>query len=279
MWRGTMLHELVSLPEYWKQVSAVQLQSYEEEVLQFGAHAKQYCLVLRPKTSVKAWVIYWHGGGWQFGTPEQFKFTAQPWLQAGYGVVLPSYRRLPVYQFSSIRADTIAALAACRRYWDVGGDAPDQPVVLLGMSAGGHIASLVGLVDQWRVQAGWIDRPVVGVIASSAVLDLYPMRRNPLIRRLAGRPGSTSFQMANPVERIHPQAPPFFVIHGTKDGLTPYQLAERFCQRYKSTASAERLRFETLPNGSHLDAGRWMYIGGELQRRVLAQAEEWVGVG
>ena len=276
MWRGTMLHELVNLPEYWKQVSAVQLQAYEEEMLQFGTHAKQYCLILRPRTAIRAWVIYWHGGGWQFGTPEQFKFTAHPWLQAGYGVVLPSYRRLPVYQFPSIRADTIAALAACRRYWKEKGDTTTQPVVLLGMSAGGHVASLVGLDEQLRLQAGWLERRVVGVIVSSAVLDLYPMRHNPLIRRLAGRPGSSSFQTANPIENIHLDAPPFFVIHGTKDGLTPYKLAERFSKRYEEDASAERLQFETLQNGTHLDAGRWMYIGGKLQQRVLEQAEQWL---
>ncbi len=117
MWRGTLLHELWNLPLYWQQVSAVQLENYQQERIQFGNHNRQYCLVLRPKQPVKAWVVYWHGGGWQFGTPEKFSVTARPWLQAGYGVVLPSYRRIPFHQFESIREDTVAALAACHNYW------------------------------------------------------------------------------------------------------------------------------------------------------------------
>ena len=276
MWRGTLLHELVNLPGYRRLVASVQLEAYRGERILFGAHAKQYCLVMRPYRPVKAWVIYWHGGGWQFGTPEQFKYTARPWLKAGYGVILPSYRRLPIYQFSSIRADTIAALAHCRNYWDQNGEDPTQPIILLGMSAGGHIASLVGLDQQLRDQAGWGNRQVAGVIASSAVLDLFPMRHNPMIRRLAGRPGSLSFQAANPIDHLHADAPPFFVVHGTKDGITPYVLAKRFTDTYQRAALAEQLRFVTLFGGTHLDAGRWMYSGDELQAQVVAQAEKWV---
>lgn len=276
MWRGTLLHELWNLPLYWQQVSAVQLENYQQERIQFGNHNRQYCLVLRPDQPVKAWVMYWHGGGWQFGTPEKFSVTARPWLKAGYGVVLPSYRRIPFHQFESIREDTVAALAACHNYWQGQENGTTKPVVLLGMSAGGHLASLVGLDQSLRQAAGWQERSVAGVVAAGAVLDLDPMRNNPLIRLLAGKPGSSTFRYANPVSHIHEAAPPFLLIHGRKDGMTPFKVAARFERAYAQRAAADRLQFITLNRGSHLDAGRWMFLPGSLQNKVLQQAEQWL---
>lgn len=278
MWRGTLLHELLNLPVYWQQVAGVQLEPHYREKIHFGHHSRQYCLVLRPDKPVKAWVLYWHGGGWQFGTPEQFSVTARPWLRAGYGVIIPSYRRLPFYQFESIRADTIAALSACRRYWESQGEATSStiPIILLGMSAGGHIASLVGLDESFRQQAGWGQQSIAGVIAAGAVLDLFPMRYNPIIRILAGSPNSAGFTVANPLTHISADAPPFLVIHGKKDGMAPYRLANNFRDTYRRVATPENLELVVLENGSHLDAGRWMFLSGDLQNKVMQQAESWL---
>lgn len=281
MWRGTLLHELFHLPIYLKQVAGVRLGTHHLFKIPFGPHNRQYSLVLKPNVPLKAWVFYWHGGGWQFGTPEQFSVTAKPWLEAGYGVIIPSYRRLPLYQFSSIRADTIAALASIRRWWDEQSDAHSNslPIILLGMSAGGHLASIVGLDESIRAQAGWINRSIAGVICAGGVLDLQPMRFNPVIRILAGEPGSETFTQANPVNHIHADAPPFLLIHGKKDGMAPFGLAERFKHTYSQVADANQLQLTTLADGSHLDAGRWMFLDGEMQRQIIRQADDWIAVG
>lgn len=277
MWRGTLLHELFHLPLYLKQVAGIQLEPHYSAKIPFGPHRRQYMLVLRPKVPVKAWVVYWHGGGWQFGTPEQFSVTAQPWLRAGYGVVIPSYRRLPMYQFDSIRADTITALATFR-HWsgEARQDRSTTPFILLGMSAGGHLASIVGLDQSIFSQAGWSAQRIAGVICAGGVLDLEPMRFNPVIRMLAGNPASANFDHANPIAHLHPKAPPFLLIHGKKDGMTPFRLALRFRQAYSAIADPDQFRLITLDDGSHLDAGRWMFLPGEMQQEVIGQANRWL---
>jgi acetyl esterase/lipase len=277
MIRGTVLHELVNLPFYWKAAADAPDVPYPIKKVPFGNHPRQYCLVIEPATRPKAWIVYWHGGGWQFGSPEQFQKTANAWLEAGYGVIIPSYRRLPWYDFRAIRRDTIDALVACRHYWEENNGDPSPPVVLLGMSAGGHLAAITGLDAGIWQQAGWQSEQIKGVIACGAVLDLSMMKNNPIIRLLAGSSQGTTFSQANPSAQLATSTahiPPFLLIHGTKDGMAPYQAATNFQKRLQEIPSAA-CELITMQEGTHLDAARWMFHDTPLRQRIIARAEEW----
>jgi acetyl esterase/lipase len=279
MIRGTLLHELLNLPIYWKEVKASPALPYSLNKLPFGNHPRQYCLIAEPTTSPVGWIIYWHGGGWQFGSPEQFQKTALPWLDAGYGVVLPSYRRLPWYDYRAIRNDTIKALATCRNYWESQQENPYPPVILLGMSAGGHLAAITGLDTGIWQQADWQSTQVKGVVACGGVLDFSSMKNNPIIRLLAGAAKSKTYVMANPTAQLSAQQrdlPPFLLIHGSKDGMVPYQTALGFQKRYLSHPSKTACDLITLPEGTHLDAARWMFHDTPLRQTILRKAGEWI---
>ncbi len=281
MTRGTLLHELLNLPIYWKEVNASPPLPYSLKKLPFGNHSRQYCLLAEPATPPVGWVIYWHGGGWQFGCPEQFQKTALPWLNAGYGVVLPSYRRLPWYDYRAIRHDTIKALATCRHYWESRPGNPFPPVILLGMSAGGHLAAITGLDSGIWQQAGWQPKQIRGVVACGGVLDFSMMKNNPIIRLLAGAAGSETYAEANPAAQLldkESDLPPFLLIHGTKDGLVPYQAATGFQKRYQSHPSKTACELITLPEGTHLDAARWMIHDTPLRQTIMAKAGGWISV-
>lgn len=280
MWQGTIIHEVFQLPSYWYQLFRVDTTEFRVEKQYFGSHSRQYCLFAHPNEKPKAWIVYWHGGGWRFGSPEQFLATAIPWLRAGYGVVLPSYRRLPRHDYSRIKMDTIAGLVACRQYWFKQSGNAYPKVILLGMSAGGHLATLAGLDDRIVLQAGWSRGQILGVIACGAVLDLSLMQRNVLIRLLAGSPDGSRFREANPLANIGTSAPPFLLIHGTKDGMAPYQAAERFRETYNSKVSDGTIELISLPSGSHLDAGRWMFMetSGDIRKMVFSKIASWLSV-
>lgn len=275
MWRGTLLHEIINLPLYWKEVAQAPSLSFPVEKLTFGDHARQYCLLVRPASQPRAWVVYWHGGGWQFGSPEQFRATAQAWLSAGYGVIMPSYRRLPNYRFPAIRQDAINALAACRKYWQERGEGFPE-VLLLGMSAGGHLASLAALDADILEQAGWQPPQIRGVIACGGVMDFSVMRNNPSVRMLAGSPQQARFQQANPLTHLNENSPPFLLVHGTKDGMVPYQAAVNFKAHHERHRAPGNCELITLPAGTHLDAARWMFQDSPLRQRVFQQAEKWL---
>ena len=93
-----------------------------------------------PNTSASpASVLVWfHGGGYVFGSPETHARPARALADAlGVPVVLPRYRLAPEHPWPAQRDD---ALAAVRAIQDAG-----HSVVLAGDSAGGHLALVTAL--------------------------------------------------------------------------------------------------------------------------------------
>ncbi len=45
------------------------------------------------------------------------------------------------------------------------------------------------------------------------------------------------FRDASPISKIHPDAPPFFVLHGSRDTLTPVTDARRFVEELRAVSS------------------------------------------
>jgi acetyl esterase/lipase len=58
------------------------------------------------------------------------------------------------------------------------------------------------------------------------------------------------FVKASPVARVHPDAPPFFVLHGANDTLVPVEVARRFVAELRSVSKAPVLYAE-MPNAQH----------------------------
>jgi acetyl esterase/lipase len=58
------------------------------------------------------------------------------------------------------------------------------------------------------------------------------------------------FRAASPVERIHKAAPPFLVVHGSRDGLIPVGEARAFVHMLRSV-SAAKVGYVELPGVGH----------------------------
>ena len=74
-----------------------------------------------------------------------------------------------------------------------------------------------------------------------------------LERRVMGvrlRDDPDAFAKASPVDRVHPDAPPFFVIHGDQDVLAPVADAREFVQRLRSV-SKEPVAYLELRGAQH----------------------------
>ena len=59
-----------------------------------------------------------------------------------------------------------------------------------------------------------------------------------------------AFEKASPLSRVHPDAPPFFVLHGTHDTLVPVEEARRFCAAFRYAARAP-LVYAEIPGAQH----------------------------
>jgi acetyl esterase len=82
-------------------------------------------------------IVFAHGGGWVFGSPDSHHRSARLLAQAtGMEVVLPDYRLAPEHACPAAIDDVLAVVGAIGR---------DRPLVLFGDSAGANIALAAAL--------------------------------------------------------------------------------------------------------------------------------------
>jgi acetyl esterase/lipase len=55
-------------------------------------------------------LVFFYGGGWANGTRTEYSYAARPFVEAGYIVVLPDYRKVPEVRFPGFVEDSAAAV-------------------------------------------------------------------------------------------------------------------------------------------------------------------------
>lgn len=140
-------------------------------------------------------------------------------------------------------------------------------VVLLGHSAGGHLASWLGSRD--RVPAGsgieGVAPPVRGVVSLAGVLDLdaawsLHLSDDAVVELLGGSPDEVParYRAASPV-RLVPAGISHLVVHGTADDVVPLEISERYHQAAAEAGQPTSLL--RLDGAGHFDlidpAARW----------------------
>ena len=130
-------------------------------------------------------LLFVHGGGWANGNkdnPGVVENKAAYWLPKGYILVSTNYRMRPDTAPLDQARDVARALADVqRRAPEWNGDA--SRVLLMGHSAGAHLAALVGASSAlWREAGAKEPRGVVSL--DSGALDVPLTMENPPLRRL-----------------------------------------------------------------------------------------------
>ena len=125
-------------------------------------------------------------------------------------------------------------------------------VAVTGGSAGGHLTAMMALTaNDPEYQPGFEDAdtsvqaaiPVYGVYDFTNRLgSLLPTFRGrvlePMIMKAFLEEEPDKFHRASPMDRVHPDAPPFFVVHGDKDTLAPVKDARHFVEKLRETSRA-----------------------------------------
>ena len=141
----------------------------------------------RPLAAAPA-IVFVHGGGWANGNkdnPGVIEAKAAKWLPEGVALISTNYRMLPDTAPLEQARDVARALAEVQRRAPQWGVDPAR-IVLMGHSAGAHLAALVGASPElWR-QAGAL--PPLGVVSlDSGALDVPDMMRRPRLPPLYHR--------------------------------------------------------------------------------------------
>jgi len=192
-----------------------------------------------------------HGGGWMIGDkreqglPLLRHMAAQGWV----GVNL-NYRLSPAATFPDHLVDVKRGLAWIREHADELGIDPDF-VCVTGGSAGGHLTALAALTaGRADLQPGFeaADTSVAAAVPFYGVYDFTPhgafgadpeiFRRflEPFVMKAFVAEEPERYDDASPMHHVHPDAPPFLVVHGDKDTLAPVEDARAFVERLRAVS-------------------------------------------
>lgn len=203
------------------------------------------------------------GGAWITGNKQAQAYPLMSHLaERGWICVAISYRLSPRATWPDHIVDVKRALAWVKQHIAAFGGDPNF-VAITGGSAGGHLSSLAALTPgdmDWQpgfedldtsVAAAapfygaydWLDRDRVGNRA------LVPFIEKRVVKsRRAEDP--TSFDRASPISRVHADAPPFLVSHGSNDSLIPVEQGRIFAERLRAASNAPVVYAE-LPGAQH----------------------------
>ena len=234
-------------------------------------------------------VFYLHGGGWTGGA----RYDAQmaPFIKAinhGYAFVSIGYRLVPHVRYPDNLLDVRRALR-----W-ISDNAETYMLdtsrcALCGASAGGQLALMTAftagnpLFDDAPLSPACTIRAVVDQFAPTDFLKRpqhfdesgYPRADDPesdapdsadtlLGIRLKDAPHLARF--INPIDNVHPNVPPVFIMHGQYDPIIPYQQSVELFEKICKVAGAVRAELWISDEFLHADPG---YAGVEGERRIF----------
>jgi acetyl esterase/lipase len=208
-------------------------------------------------------LLFIHGGGWTIGNKDQqgkpimLHFASRGWV-----CFAPNYRLSPKHTWPAHIVDVKMAIAWIKEHGPEYGADPNF-IVITGGSAGGHLTALAALTpNDPGFQPGFeqADTTLQAAIPHYGVFDFVGGRsinewgaRRMLERVVMKVPFKTNrevFENASPIFRVNEEAPPFLVIHGSRDSLAPVKTARRFVEKLRAM-SHEPVVYAEMPGAQH----------------------------
>lgn len=209
-------------------------------------------------------LIFVPGGAWVHGKRSLQGYALLAELAAtGWVCLSIDYRTSPQHRWPRHLTDVKAAIAWARANVDrFGGDR--DFVTIAGCSAGGHLAALAGLThdddgvyEELHPGADTSVDAVVGLYGrydwedrSTQERELFMGFLENVVVRKRHQHHPDLYRSASPMARIRPEAPPFFVVHGSSDSLIPVEQARSFVEQLRAV-SRSAVGYLELPGTGH----------------------------
>jgi acetyl esterase/lipase/ubiquinone/menaquinone biosynthesis C-methylase UbiE len=213
-------------------------------------------------------IVFVHGGGWRGGDKARGQWQSYPehFARLGYVAVSVNYRLTDQSPFPGCVEDVKCAVRWFRAHGPHLGLAPDR-IGAYGNSAGAHLVSMLGLAGPEAELEG--DGPyqdqsslVQAVCASATPTDFLHWQESIQDHRalgplLAGPEESLEqrARRASPITYVHRQAPPFFLVHGSKDTTVDVSQADRLVEGLRQVGARE-VQYQRYDSAGHNVFGR-----------------------
>ncbi|MFV0388079.1 MAG: alpha/beta fold hydrolase [Pyrinomonadaceae bacterium] len=208
-------------------------------------------------------LVYFHGGGWIFGTKEGSVLQFLPFLEKGWRVVNVEYRMA-----SNSLAPAAVEDSRCALRWifrNANGYKFDKTkIVLMGHSAGGHLSLITGMLpasstldNNCFASTAYGDEPlrVAAIVNWYGITDVNDLIRGENIKNYAVMwMGSQTnaeeiAKRVSPLTYVRKDVPPILTIHGDNDSVVPYSQAIRLKAALDKVAAENELF--TVEGGGH----------------------------
>ncbi|MFM7315616.1 MAG: alpha/beta fold hydrolase [bacterium] len=224
-----------------------------------------------------------HGGGWKSGQRGDYRPHALRVASAGYVVASLSYRLSGVAKFPAAVRDVNSALQFLANHADEYGIDPNR-IVLMGGSAGGHLAMLAGYSKDPMFLPESIGSPGVRY-KISAIFNFYGpcdltsdfARNVDVVRGFLGaeyQANTEIYKKASPLFDISPDDPATLIVHGTLDDIVPVDQSDQLAAKLKEASIP--FRYERINGWPHtMDLAEPMFE--YLSHVILDELRQTVG--
>jgi arylformamidase len=200
-------------------------------------------------------IIYIHGGTWVLGDKGGLSYKAKAFTDNNYIYVSINYRLSPDYQFPAHAYDVAQAFSWVKNnIQEYGGD-PEQ-IYLMGHSAGGHLAALITLDEQYLTTFNLKPSDVNGIIGVDSAAYHLPSLfsaepENQTLFSWAFGDNLQDWEAASPINHIKKEKPipPFLLL--VADGREVSKTVnENFAQKLREYGYNEAIFH--FPNEDHV---------------------------
>ncbi|MGE3804302.1 MAG: alpha/beta fold hydrolase, partial [Gemmataceae bacterium] len=198
-------------------------------------------------------IVCIHGGGWRYGHRRDLTMAITRLAENGFVAVTVSYRLVPKATFPGQIEDCKAAVRWLRAHAKEYQIDPDH-IGAVGLSAGGHLACLLGATDKNDGLEGKGGNPeqssrVQAVVSFFGPTDLAARTwaeniEKPLIEPWLGGPFTDKadvYKKASPINYVTKDDPPFLFFHGDKDRIVDVSQSKLMDEKLKATGCDSRV--------------------------------------
>jgi acetyl esterase len=201
-------------------------------------------------------IVFFFGGGWTSGSPQQFEKQCQYLASRGMVAITADYRVASRQHVKPVQcvADAKSAIRWVRQNAARLGVDPNR-IVAAGGSAGGHIAACAAVIPGLDDPS---DDTSVSGVPNAAILFNPALVMAPLDGQDFGKLGTrlnaerlgVEPQQLSPAHHVQAGAPPIIVFHGRADELIPFRTIAAFAARMKAAGNrCEVVGFEGQGHG------------------------------
>lgn len=223
-------------------------------------------------------VLFFHGGLWNGHDRSEYASAAKRLASSGFVTATANYRVVPDAGYPAAIQDARCALAFLRANAAEYGLDPGR-VAVVGYSAGGHLASMLGAVagapELEADCAAGTTGPANAVVASSGIHAMRLRKGDKAVEAFLG--GSLDalperWDRASPISHVAPHAPPYLLVRSDFDFVVSAQQSEAMQSALEAAGNHPRALL-LYDEGHFLAAGA--DVGGLYYGTVEDRPELW----